>query len=99
MNRGTDNVTNRAHTHEGNPTDNNQDTCSQMNFAKDCLECHNPHGTTNLEMVNTTINGLGVTFTARLGAELARSAGIGLHGEREFGVRGVPPEPRRRIRR
>jgi hypothetical protein len=67
-NRGTDNVTNQAHTHEGIPTDTNQDVASQMNFAKDCLECHDPHGTTNLEMVNTTINGYGVTFTARTGA-------------------------------
>ncbi len=68
-NRGTDNVTNRAHTHEGMTTDNNQDPLSQMNFAKDCLECHNAHGTTNLEMVNTTINGLGVTFSSRTGAD------------------------------
>jgi predicted CxxxxCH...CXXCH cytochrome family protein len=67
-NRGTDNVTNKTHTHEGIVGDLNQSSPSQMNFAKDCLECHDTHGTTNLEMVETTINTYGVTFTARTGA-------------------------------
>ena len=68
-NRGTDNVTNKAHAHEGIVGDLNQSSPSQMTFTKDCLECHDTHGTTNLEMVSTTINGLTpVPFTSRTGA-------------------------------
>jgi predicted CxxxxCH...CXXCH cytochrome family protein len=67
-NRGTDNVTNKAHTHEGLVGEPNQTSPSQMTFTKDCLECHDTHGTTNLEMVDTTINAQAVTFTARTNA-------------------------------
>jgi hypothetical protein len=65
-NGGTDSVTNKAHTHEGITTDTNQDVDSQMDFAKDCVECHDTHGTTNLEMVRTTIDNVtNVVFTSR----------------------------------
>ncbi|RJP19602.1 MAG: CxxxxCH/CxxCH domain-containing protein [Deltaproteobacteria bacterium] len=68
-NRGTDNVTDKAHTHEGIVGDANQSSPSQMTFTKDCLECHDTHGTTNLEMVRTSINGVTpIVFTARTGA-------------------------------
>ena len=76
-NGGTDNVTNVAHTHEGIVGDGNQDSPSQMTFTKDCAECHDTHGTTNLEMVNTTINGYALTFTARTGASSFDPAGSG----------------------
>ncbi len=63
----TDDTLNKAHTHEGDTTDTNQTSPSQMNFSKDCAECHNPHGTTNDYMVRTTINGRSVVFTAQTG--------------------------------
>jgi len=72
---GTDNVTNAAHTHEGITTDGNQDAPSQMNFAKDCLECHDTHGTTNIEMVRTTINTYPLTFASRTGATWTTTTG------------------------
>ncbi len=62
---GTDNTTNKAHTHEGiagvgSPS-------SEMTFTKDCVECHDVHGAGNIEMVRGTIAGYALTFTSRTG--------------------------------
>ena len=44
------------------------------NFTRECLECHNPHGTTNVKMIETTINSQTVTFTDRTQFDTAAGA-------------------------
>lgn len=40
----------------------------QDKFQVDCIECHDPHGTSNLLMIRSDIRGNPITFTARSGA-------------------------------
>ncbi len=40
---------------------------TQPSFVEQCNTCHDPHGSSNLHMVQPVIKGKGVTFTARTG--------------------------------